>query len=87
MQKYDRFLQKSVEQKNSRSLEKKIVGIIRRDNFFFFFFRFSIVSWFYRNILFETTKCRCVRKYSINIERKLKEVVINLRNGTFRTTH
>lgn len=64
MQKYDRFLQKSVEQKNSRSLETKIVGIIRRDNFFFFFFfRFSIVSWFYRNILFETTKCRCVRKY------------------------
>lgn len=76
MQKYDGFLQKSVEQKNSRSLGKKVVGIIRRDNFFFFFFiQFSIlstVSWFYRNISFETTKYRCVHKYSI-YERKLKE--------------
>lgn len=54
MQKYDRFLQKSVEQKNSRSLETKIVGIIRRDNFFFFFFsifhRLVVLSkYFIRN--------------------------------------
>lgn len=81
MQKYDRFLQKSVEQKNSRSLEKKIVGIIRRDNFFFFFFPSSrgFIEIFY-------SKRQNVDAFA-NIERKLKEVVINLRNGTFRTTH
>lgn len=81
MQKYDRFLQKSVEQKNSRSLEKKIVGIIRRDNFFFFFFPSSrgFIEIFY-------LKRQNVDAFA-NIERKLKEVVINLRNGTFRTTH
>lgn len=87
MQKYDRFLQKSVEQKNSRSLETKIVGIIRRDNFFFLFFFDFPSSRGFIEIFY--SKRQNVDAFA-NIERKLKEaleVVINLRNGTFRTTH
>lgn len=86
-----RFLQKVVRNKRTRSLEKKVVAIIRRDNSFFFFnshlrFIFFVFRGFIENISYFINIANSP-KYERKYERSL-ETVVNLKeNGTLRTIH